>query len=158
MVSSVFRWTWKSLCLLGVVLAVLAGTVYVALNWERLTVWPEKRTALLRGLKDPQSAVFQDEYRRGPYLCGFVNAKSGMGGYVGFGRFISFEHGYALDGNELTGWPADHEAIKDQLALMKAKIHWLQTIQQPVDQDQEWRLVFDRLWEKTCRSQNVATK
>jgi len=48
------------------------------------------KTRLARGLTDPDSAKFRDVFispRRGA-VCGQINAKNRMGGYVGFRRFI----------------------------------------------------------------------
>jgi hypothetical protein len=43
------------------------------------------------GLRDPESARFRKVFisPRGRAVCGEVNAKNSMGGYVGFRRFIS---------------------------------------------------------------------
>lgn len=47
-----------------------------------------KRT-VLNSLKDPDSAKFRDlRTSRDLWVCGEVNAKNSMGGYVGFQRFI----------------------------------------------------------------------
>jgi hypothetical protein len=49
------------------------------------------KRAVLAVLKDPSSAQFEDvkggEVNGDPTVCGKVNAKNAMGGYVGFKRF-----------------------------------------------------------------------
>lgn len=57
----------------------------------------QHRNAVLAQLKDPDSAKFRNERLlnregltvNGTTLCGEVNAKSEMGGYVGFKKFAS---------------------------------------------------------------------
>jgi len=46
---------------------------------------------LIKGkLRDPDSAQFRDIRRRGPLdYCGWVNAKNGFGGYVGYSVFFA---------------------------------------------------------------------
>ena len=48
----------------------------------------EAEDAVARQLRDPESAQFRDVKYFQRYVCGEVNAKNGMGGYVGFTRFI----------------------------------------------------------------------
>lgn len=53
----------------------------------------EGKAAVLENLKDPDSAKFRDlKTSRDAFLCGEVNAKNSMGGYVGFKRFYSMGH------------------------------------------------------------------
>lgn len=57
----------------------------------------QHRNAVLAQLKDPDSAKFRDERLlnregltvNGTTLCGEVNAKNEMGGYVGYKKFAS---------------------------------------------------------------------
>lgn len=50
----------------------------------------EGKAAVLENLKDPDSAKFRNlKTSRDLFLCGEVNAKNSMGGYVGFKRFYT---------------------------------------------------------------------
>ena len=68
----------------------IAGLVVAALlaACESENIATAKRQ-VQRQLKDPGSAQFQDlvEYKDGT-VCGQVNAKNAMGGYVGFEQFV----------------------------------------------------------------------
>lgn len=52
----------------------------------------DAKAAILRKLKDPSSAQWRDLFTvagpSGPLICGAVNSKNSMGGYVGFSGFI----------------------------------------------------------------------
>lgn len=49
--------------------------------------------AVKKGLKDPDSAKFQNlritDYDGGKVVCGEINAKNSYGGYVGYKRFVA---------------------------------------------------------------------
>lgn len=49
--------------------------------------------SIKRGLKDPNSAEFQNlriaNYNNGKVVCGEINAKNSYGGYVGYKRFVA---------------------------------------------------------------------
>lgn len=48
------------------------------------------KAAVMDGLRDPSSAQFKNVFTHNDFfVCGEVNAKNGMGGYVGFKRFVS---------------------------------------------------------------------
>jgi hypothetical protein len=61
------------------------------------------RERLLRGLNDPESARIRGEFLSlsdgdppTVSLCGEINAKNRMGGYVGYGRFIVADDGQVI--------------------------------------------------------------
>jgi hypothetical protein len=62
---------------------------------EREAAWVETgKHAVREKLKDPESAQFKDaSFHRGaegvPLSCGMVNSKNGVGGYVGWTRYMS---------------------------------------------------------------------
>lgn len=63
----------------------------------RLYMLSELRAPVLAQLSDPDSATFRNEvikgdwwYAKGSILCGEVNAKNKMGGYIGYQKFSSF--------------------------------------------------------------------
>lgn len=72
------------------------------------------RKRVVDSLKDPDSAKFKDVflgYSEDPKssvrsLCGFVNARNSMGGYVGFTPFIANTEGMLSMGEEVAYlWP-----------------------------------------------------
>ena len=79
---------------------MVTATVVVGVGAAYFYIYymPKMRKGILSGLNDPASAQFQKESLRGKLLCGEVNAKNGFGGYFGFTRFISYDEGYAIQG------------------------------------------------------------
>lgn len=55
------------------------------------------KNAILESMKDPNSAQFRRITTNGAGVCGEVNAKNSMGGYVGFKKFINWD-----DNDEVT--------------------------------------------------------
>ena len=51
-------------------------------------------------LKDPSSAQFEGITKKDTAVCGFVNAKNAMGGYVGFRAFIVKNGSAELDSED----------------------------------------------------------
>lgn len=70
-------------------------------------------------LKDPESARFRNVFvsPRGRAVCGEVNAKNSMGGYVGFKRFISAKDksGIEDDGTYFADTHWTDRCLKDEL-------------------------------------------
>lgn len=61
---------------------------------QRDAAWAdEMKGAILKRLRDPQSAIFTNTatYRGSgsPVVCGHVNSKNGFGGYAGTQRFVA---------------------------------------------------------------------
>jgi hypothetical protein len=48
----------------------------------------EAKAAIMKRLKDPESARFSEIAVKGNNVCGLVNAKNSMGGYVGPRPFV----------------------------------------------------------------------
>ncbi|GAB3416792.1 hypothetical protein NX774_12075 [Massilia agilis] len=71
------------------VILITAGGIYLSKR-EAWFAIPAARGPILEVLRDPDSAQFRNEFL-GPTgtLCGEVNSKNGMGGYVGFKKFIA---------------------------------------------------------------------
>ena len=55
----------------------------------------DARAAVIKKLKDPESARFTDVRINGEAVCGLVNAKNAMGGYPGAHKFY-----YVLDARQ----------------------------------------------------------
>jgi hypothetical protein len=68
-------------------------------------------------LNDPESARFRKVFvsPKGKAVCGEVNAKNQMGGYVGFRRFISARDQVGIEGDDSSFVESNWEArcIKD---------------------------------------------
>ncbi|MCR4158836.1 hypothetical protein NUK34_08220 [Kerstersia gyiorum] len=84
----------KTFVWLVLVVAVLFAGAY-AWRWYLIK---EMRKPVLAELRDPDSAKFRDERFVGPWmvtddaiLCGELNAKNGMGGYIGYGKFEVYD-------------------------------------------------------------------
>jgi hypothetical protein len=76
----------------GIISIATAGALGLGLYLWKYQEWiaiPKARAPLMTYLKDPASAQFRNE-RIVPSgaLCGEVNSKNSMGGYVGFKRYI----------------------------------------------------------------------
>lgn len=65
------------------------------------------RSWVVAGLKDPDSAKFRDQYG----VCGEVNAKNALGGYVGYRRFIAVREDLVVVDDGLTTSPSDFEKV-----------------------------------------------
>ncbi|HEX7385825.1 MAG TPA: hypothetical protein VF285_00935 [Castellaniella sp.] len=65
------------------------------------------RSWVVAGLKDPDSAKFRNQYG----VCGEVNAKNALGGYVGYRRFIAVREDLVVVDDGLTTSPADFEKV-----------------------------------------------
>lgn len=77
-----------------IVLPVLALTVLAAatvyVKYDDWVAFPKHREVVKALLKDPESAQFKGEFiSSSGWFCGEVNSKNGLGGYVGFEKFIS---------------------------------------------------------------------
>lgn len=102
---------------LAVIAVFVTGAVIFA-NKGRIFVMPEKRNLILSIMKDPESTKFRGEFLSGNNLCGEVNSKNSMGGYVGYRRFISDGKEWALDTTE-------QATTKDQLLHSNFEILWI---------------------------------
>lgn len=65
------------------------------------------RSWVVAGLKDPDSAKFRNQYG----VCGEVNAKNAMGGYVGYRRFIAARKDLVFVNDGITTSPSDFEKV-----------------------------------------------
>jgi hypothetical protein len=79
----------------------------------------EGQDRIINGLNDPESARFRKVFvsPRGRAVCGEVNAKNRMGGYVGFKRFISARDkaGIEDDGTYFADTHWTDRCLKDEL-------------------------------------------
>lgn len=87
----VTRFLIPALGVLGLGSAAAAADAPRALNAHEKTVI---RSAVLKSLKDPDSAKFRwnPKVLDSTIYCGFVNSKNSFGGYVGFEPFMVFRN------------------------------------------------------------------
>lgn len=147
MKNGFYQWAGVLLC------SACIGSAHAQVG--RTTTWPAKRAPMLLSLKDPASARIERERAQGPYLCGTVNAKNSYGAYVGAARFVTFEDGYAINGNSLASWPTAHAPTRTVFELMGAKLRWMRASNMAIDSDHENRLAFEELWSLTCGTKAV---
>lgn len=152
----------KSVRIGGMVLA--AAALAMALYHWKFDAWvaiPAARASVINLLKDPASAQFRDErLTPGGVLCGEVNAKNAMGGYVGFRKYISVsEHLNYIEHDGVLGkWQTAD--IIDQLEkkneLLKRYISWRKEgIDVPDYSDEQMderanRALFMSRWKDLC--------
>lgn len=97
-----------------VVAGVAAGAAVVGFaKWDDWVEKPRLRAGIVSTLKDPGSATFRQERLKGSVICGEVNARNSLGGYVGFKRYVSTALRSATEETGTLGWiPDDAEAGK----------------------------------------------
>jgi len=80
----------KTTLLAIAIFSALAGALFLWKYSEWIAI-PKAREPMVSLLKDPASAQTRNErITKVGVLCGEVNAKNSMGGYVGFKKFISY--------------------------------------------------------------------
>ncbi|WP_156507147.1 hypothetical protein [Comamonas thiooxydans] len=81
---------WRS-TLVAIVILIAA---FFGFRWHLIE---ELRKPVLAHLNDPDSAKFRNEFVKGSWrvesstLCGEINARNAMGGYVGYKKFYSVD-------------------------------------------------------------------
>jgi hypothetical protein len=138
---------WLVLSVVGVAVAT-AGVL--AFKWDEWFVWPEMRTGVLSLLVDPGSAQFRNEKAGDGYLCGEVNSRNSMGGFVGYARFISSKHAHALDGYPVYTWsPGTPDAQRFRERLKVEIEMWEKLKRQPTEREVNTK-EFATLWARQC--------
>lgn len=137
----------KKLMIIIVLILAVGASAFAYMQHTKDEKIAEMHAPLLASLKDPESAQFRNEHygSDGEYLCGEVNSKNGMGGYVGFRRFISTSSNFALDGYSVSS--IDVEAttrrVDMEIAIMKKEKRI------PTDEEVD-RKMFEELWRKVA--------
>jgi hypothetical protein len=116
----------KKLILAALLLcAIGAGTF-----WFKYSDWvtlPRARQQVSDQLSDPSSTQFRnDRLVSSGWHCGELNAKNGMGGYVGFKRFISGGQNaiFYVEGHGQLG----KESHEEFMAVMEKRIAYMKEI------------------------------
>ncbi|MFC5548175.1 hypothetical protein [Massilia aerilata] len=147
----------------GTILAT-AATLAAVLFYLKFDAWvaiPSARTPMTRLLKDPASAQFRDErLTRAGVLCGEVNAKNSMGGYIGFRKYISVnEQSVYIEHDGVLGeWKtADIIAqLERKNELLRQYIQWRKEgVDVPEYSDREMdekanKRLFESRWKELC--------
>jgi hypothetical protein len=132
----------------SIILLIVSGTLL--LKWDEWFTWPKKRESMRSFFKDPQSMQYRNQHSNGYYLCGEVNAKNAMGGYVGFEKFISYEDGFAVRGSTTNKFTSKSDST-DELVWKLGVVARLtrESGRNPTDQELSIEF-FNRLWSQYC--------
>ena len=151
-----------SLLLAVLLVGAVCAAVFAYTKHGREEEIAVKHAPLLASLKDAGSVQFRNEHfvKGYPYLCGEVNAKNEMGGYVGFTRYVSHSEGYAIDGAPTASFYADSkstqhiiENIERENALLERKLALMKKLGRSVTDVEINTLAFNDLWALYCIQQ-----
>ncbi len=117
-----------------ILVVILVGSYYVYFEYkdkEKLKVIETARLPITNMLKDPLSAQFRNEsiLSNNKTVCGEVNAKNSIGGYVGFKNYISDGNYYLIEGGSLDTWPILENKVNSLESSDKVIISSLKFIQ-----------------------------
>ena len=145
-----------------VIVAALGGALYLWKYGEWVAI-PKAREHLVSLLRDPASAQTRNERITATgVLCGEVNAKNGMGGYIGFRKFISYgpKSNY-VEGSGLL----NEESVDDFIARVQQKTEILKAQNARFEQgkvestysereldDLAKERIFRDKWDESCAS------
>ena len=144
------------IALASVGVAIAAGVYLLAQPSQTVQL----RRGMVAALKDPDSAKFRNE-RVGGHLitvvCGEVNSKNSLGGYVGYERYIGAGEAYAM-ASGAWNWSASGEdglldlqladVLKEMETLMRAGNL---TASSSTIETAALAMRFDRLWDRHCK-------
>jgi hypothetical protein len=82
--------TMKKACMAVLFIAILVGGGLLWSKYDEWFIYPPLRAHVNDLMVDPASTQYRKEYMtKAGWLCGELNTKNEMGGYVGFKRFVS---------------------------------------------------------------------
>lgn len=128
--------------------AVAIGIAYA--KWDQWMVWPELRKPVLATLKDPDSALFRNQFVGRRALCGEVNARNGMGGYAGYTRFIAGGAGFALEGESTQTWYGKSDETQRLTTALDKEISLMRTLNRKPTETEVQSALFADLWSERC--------
>lgn len=132
---------------IAIVLVVLVIVFVGAMQYKEKRLRDDLRKQVLSVLKDPSSVQWRDEFLSSDRstLCGEVNAKNSLGGYVGFKRYVANSHGHLIEGGKFNTWSMEHNKtpVPD----------YMETGAQLSDEAQHpmaTKDIFDFFWNSNC--------
>lgn len=134
----------------------VVGSVLYQWKYDEWVTIPKARQPVQALMRDPASAQFRNErIASGGVLCGEVNSKNAMGGYVGFKKFISMgsSANYLEDHGRLEEATTDEfiARMDEEIAIMKR--FTANQFEHP-SKDQITQLaisnIFDNKWAELC--------
>jgi hypothetical protein len=134
----------------AVAATAISIAAFVHLKWDDWFILPELREPVLGMLKDPASAQFRGETRNQNILCGEVNAKNSMGGYVGFKRFFVAGSDYGIDGTALSGSNSSTKSTEEIISDLELQTNLMRTLGRKPTDEEILSAKFSRLWKKWC--------
>lgn len=151
-----------AICFAVAVALGIGGSVLY--NWKKdeWIVIPDAREVIRSKLRDPQSAQFRNErITKTGALCGEVNAKNGMGGYVGFRKYVSHGGGQYVEDSWVLGEKTHDQYIQHiqrrtdilkRFIDMRKEFPDLESPSADRVSDMATSELFDAEWENTCGS------
>lgn len=143
----IFRTAFAARMATAIVAVGVSASIYM--KWDEWIVWPELRKPVLAALKDPESAQFRNQHSSRGVLCGEVNSRNSMGGFVGFTRFVSSTSDrYAMAGYSTRSW--QDKTTKQIIDVLDREIAFMETRHRKPTEDEKLLFEFDALWSEFC--------
>jgi hypothetical protein len=148
-------------------IAVLLLAVACALVWRPgARAWHAHQTTesahqhITDTLKDPASVQWRGDMvsSDGDLICGTVNAKNSMGGYVGFKRYLASQTGYLVE-DAGGAWPLTDKRIlvpQDTIDSNTGFVADMRSLGSSVDQAPIEAAIFNAYWQLNCQWANNA--
>lgn len=134
-------------------LAILSIFTYIAYpEIKEYQTIHSARKVIKSNLKDPASAKYNNEVasKDKTVVCGEVNSKNSLGGYVGFKRYLVRGNEIAFEGNTLMHWNLTGGKIKPT----ESQIMMFEYSEKPESTEptisQARQEVFKWLWANSC--------
>ena len=144
---------------------MLAGGFYAYKYWrsytrEQQTIKAVKdaRGMLIDSLKDPLSAQFRSDslFQQNKVVCGEINAKNSLGGYVGFKRYIAKSGQYIIEGASFASWDLKGNVEEpptyyvDAISMIDGRGKASATTLESISADAMADEIFRWLWKTNC--------
>lgn len=139
----------KSIIAAAVAITAVASA-YMHKNWDEWFVLPELRQPVIQALKDPDSAQFRNERRVGRYLCGEVNAKNSLGGYVGFKRYMTSGADLHIEDHGVLARSTQERSTEAIIKDLDVKIDLLRQLKREPTKDELEAALFEQAWKTGC--------
>ena len=130
------------------VLLIVAGGKIGLNKWKQVKTIANAHAVVLNVLKDPNSAQWRNENIAADNMtvCGELNAKNSMGGYVGFKRYISNQKSHLVEGSKYGTWAlADNKVPVPEYMVYATKAIDDGSMADSVSMD-----IFGWFWNSNC--------